>query len=45
MDVIHRSRRAKPGTYDGWTPILRTVDPRFEFTDPPLRHSRPMDLA
>ena len=45
MDVIHRPRRAEPGTYDGWTPILRTVDPRFEFTDPPLRHSLPMDLA
>jgi hypothetical protein len=24
---------------------LRTVDPRFEFADPPLRHSLLMDLA
>jgi DNA-binding transcriptional LysR family regulator len=45
MDVIHGPRRAEPGTYDAWTGLLRTVDPRFEFTDPPLRHSLPMDLA
>ena len=45
MDVIHGPRRAEPGTYDAWTGVLRTVDPRFEFTDPPLRHSLPMDLA
>ena len=45
MDVIHGPRRAEPGTYDAWTRVLRTVDPRFEFTDPPLRHSLPMDLA
>src|SRR5580692_5269355 len=45
MDVIHGPRRAEPGTYDDWTRVLRTVDPRFEFTDPPLRHSLPMDLA
>jgi len=38
-DVIHGPRRAEPGTYDAWTRILRTVDPRFEFSDPPLRHS------
>ena len=38
-------RRAEAGTYDAWTRVLRTVDPRFEFTDPPLRHSLPMDLA
>ena len=42
MDVIHGPRRAEPGTYDAWTRVLRTVDPRFEFTDPPLRHSLPM---
>src|SRR6266702_916174 len=40
-----QQRRAEPGTYDAWTRVLRTVDPRFEFTDPPLRHSLPMDLA
>jgi DNA-binding transcriptional LysR family regulator len=45
MDVIHGPRRAEPGTYDAWTRVLRTVDPRFEFTDPPLRHSLAMDLA
>jgi hypothetical protein len=45
MDVIHGPRRAEPGTYDAWTRVLRTVDPRFEFTDPPLRHSLSMDLA
>ena len=45
MDVIHGPRRVEPGTYDAWTRLLRTVDPRFEFTDPPLRHSLPMDLA
>jgi DNA-binding transcriptional LysR family regulator len=45
MDVIHGPRRAEPGTYDAWTRVLRTVNPRFEFTDPPLLHSLPMDLA
>ena len=38
MDVIHGPRRAEPGTYDAWTSIVRAVDPRFAFTDPPLRH-------
>jgi DNA-binding transcriptional LysR family regulator len=45
MDVIHGPRRASPGTYDRWLDVLRTVDPRFEFTDPPLRHSLPVALA
>ena len=45
MDVIHGPRRLEPGTYDAWTRALRTVNPRFEFTDPPLRHSLPMALA
>jgi DNA-binding transcriptional LysR family regulator len=45
MDVIHGPRQAEPGTYDAWTQVLRTVDPRFEFTDPPLRHSLQMNLA
>ena len=45
MDVIHGPRRVEPGTYDAWTRVLRTVDPRFEFSDPPLRHSLQMDLA
>jgi DNA-binding transcriptional LysR family regulator len=45
MDVIHGPRRAEPGTYDAWTQVLRTADPRFEFSDPPLRHSLQMNLA
>jgi len=45
MDVIHGPRRAEPGTYDAWTEVLRAVNPRFEFTDPPFRHSLPMSLA
>ena len=45
MDVIHGPRRTDPGTYDAWTRVVRAVDPGFEFTDPPLRHSLQMDLA
>src|SRR5437899_3155160 len=35
MDVIHGPRRPEPGIYDAWTRVLRTVNLRFEFTDPP----------
>jgi len=45
MDVIHGPRRASPATYDRWLEVLRAVDPRFEFTDPPVRRSLPMTLA
>jgi DNA-binding transcriptional LysR family regulator len=45
MDVIFGPRRAEPGTYDAWTSIVRAVDPRFAFTDPPLRHSLAVTLA
>jgi hypothetical protein len=45
MDVMHGPRRLEPGIYDAWTRVLRTVNPHFEFTDPPLRHSLPMALA
>ena len=45
LDVIHGPRRAEAGTYEAWTRVLRAVDPRFEFTDPPFRHSLPMVLA
>jgi DNA-binding transcriptional LysR family regulator len=45
MDVIHGPRRAEIATYDRWLTILRATDPRFEFTDPPLRHSLPVALA
>src|SRR6266498_747162 len=45
LDVLHGPRRASTGTYDRWLAVLRAVDPRFEFTDPPVRHSLPMALA
>jgi DNA-binding transcriptional LysR family regulator len=45
LDVIHGPRRASPAIYDRWLEALRAVDPRFEFTDPPVRHSLPMALA
>jgi DNA-binding transcriptional LysR family regulator len=45
MDVIHGPRRASTATYDRWLTILRATDPRFEFTDPPVRHSLPLVLA
>ena len=45
LDVIHGPRRASTATYDRWLTILRSADPRFEFTDPPLRHSLPVALA
>jgi DNA-binding transcriptional LysR family regulator len=45
MDVIHGPRGASAATYDRWLTILRATAPRFEFTDPPLRHSLPMALA
>jgi DNA-binding transcriptional LysR family regulator len=45
MDVIHGPRRASTPTYDRWLTIMRATDPRFEFTDPPLRHSLPVALA
>jgi DNA-binding transcriptional LysR family regulator len=44
MDILHGPRRAEPGTYDAWTRVLQTVEPYFEFADPPLRHSLPMAL-
>jgi DNA-binding transcriptional LysR family regulator len=45
MRVIHGPRRLDPGIYDAWTRVLQTVNPRFEFTDPPWRHSLPMALS
>jgi hypothetical protein len=45
LDVIHGPRRASPATYDRWLQVPRTVDPRFECTGPPFRHSLPMAPA
>jgi hypothetical protein len=45
MDVVHGPRSLDPGVYDAWTRVLRTVDPRFAFASPPVRHSLPMALA
>jgi DNA-binding transcriptional LysR family regulator len=45
LDVIHGPRRASPAAYDRWLQALRAVNPRFEFTDPPVRHFLPMALA
>jgi DNA-binding transcriptional LysR family regulator len=45
MDVIHGPHGTSPATYDRWLEVLRAVNPRFEFTDPPVRHSLPMALA
>ena len=45
LEVIYGPRRASPETYDRWLEVVRTVDPHFAFTDPPLRHSLPVVLA
>jgi hypothetical protein len=45
LDIIHGPRRASPATYDHWLEVLQAVNPRFEFTDPPFRHSLPVVLA
>jgi DNA-binding transcriptional LysR family regulator len=45
LDVIHGPRRVSTATYDRWLTVMRATDPRFEFTDPPLRHSLPVALA
>ena len=45
MDVIHGPRRVSAGIYDAWLAVLRTSNPDFEFTDPPLWRSLPMTLA
>jgi DNA-binding transcriptional LysR family regulator len=37
MHVVHGPRQASPVTYDAWLAITRRADPRFTFTDPPLR--------
>jgi len=45
LNFIHGPRRTEPVTYDAWARVLRAVDPRFEFTDPPFRHWLPIALA
>jgi len=45
LRVIHGPRRAQPATYDTWLTALQAAGPRFEFTDPPLRHSLARTLA
>jgi DNA-binding transcriptional LysR family regulator len=45
MDVIHGPPRGGVATYGAWLAVLRTMDPRIEFTDPPFRNSLPMTLA
>ena len=45
LNVIHGPRRASSGTYDAWLKVMRGSNPRFDFTDPPFRHSLPMTLA
>ena len=45
LDVVHGPRRLSPVTYDAWLAVLREVNPRLEFTDPPVRRSLPITLA
>jgi DNA-binding transcriptional LysR family regulator len=45
MEVIHGPCGGSPVTYRAWLAVLRAVNPRFEFTDPPFRRSLPMTLA
>jgi DNA-binding transcriptional LysR family regulator len=45
LDVVHGPRRLGPVTYDAWLAVLRKVNPRFEFTDPPFRRLLPITLA
>ena len=45
LDVVHGPRRLSPVTYDAWLTVLREVNPRFEFSDPPFRRSLPITLA
>ena len=45
MEVMHGPSRSSAGTYDAWLAALRESRPRFEFADPPFRHSLPMTLS
>jgi DNA-binding transcriptional LysR family regulator len=45
LDIVHGPRRVSPATYDAWLAVLRTCNPRLEFTDSPLRNSLPITLV
>lgn len=45
LDVVYGPRRVSAETYDAWLAVLRAANARFEFTDPPFRHSLPITLA
>ncbi len=45
LDVVYGPRRLSPVTYDAWLAVLREVNPRFEFTDPPFLRSLPITLV
>jgi DNA-binding transcriptional LysR family regulator len=45
LDVVHGPRRLSPVTYAAWLAVLRSVNSRFEFTDPPFRRLLPITLA
>lgn len=45
MDVVHGPRRSDPAAYDAWTALFCSVEPHFEFVDPPFRHRLPVTLA
>src|SRR5262245_20832776 len=45
LEGISGRRRASRVIYERWLEALQAVDPRFAFTDPPVRCSLPMMLA
>jgi hypothetical protein len=45
LDVVHGPRGLSPVTYEAWLAVLREVNPRFEFTDPPFQRMLPVTLA
>jgi DNA-binding transcriptional LysR family regulator len=45
MRVCHGPRWHHAGIHDAWRTELRGVDPRFDFVDPPFRHSLAMTIA